>query len=86
MVSPRVRAASAGRSGSLPVSSQSTLVPPASAMSARSSEVKRRTPLSDFDSLSGVSPTDRANAALVIAAASITVRTRVMTYGSMGKA
>jgi hypothetical protein len=80
---PAVRAANAGRSGSRPVSSQSTVLPPVSAISARSSDVNRRTPASDLDSLSGVSPTFSANAAWLIEVASITLRTRSITDSGM---
>ncbi|MGJ3561816.1 hypothetical protein ACR6C2_40465 [Streptomyces sp. INA 01156] len=77
------RAAKAGRSGSRPVSSQSTVVSPNSAMRARSREVNRRTPLSDLDSLSGVSPTLSANSACLTDALSMTLRTRSVTVSFM---
>ncbi|MGK5450492.1 hypothetical protein [Streptomyces radiopugnans] len=78
------RAAKAERSGSRPVSSQSTVVPPNSAIRARSRDVKRRTPFRDFDSLSGVSPTRSAKIAWLTDAAFITLRTRSITFSVTG--
>ena len=48
----------------------------ASAMSARSSELNRRTPDSDFDSLVGSNPISAANATCVCPRCSMSVRTR----------